>query len=1513
MMNYKNVFKFIVCSFVISISVFIFSHPCSATQKFVSPLLINEIFTRDAYGYNDWIELYVIGNEAVFLGDYSLTDDKEGREPAPLPAISLWPGEFIVIRATDEDSNDGTPFVPFKLGDDDSVILYLDANIVDVLDWADGDAPEGYSYGRLPDGTGDPQTLSPTPNAPNETLLNSALVINEVDPNGCNEGPQPSVIENVSPSNAVQGDMNVLVTITLSDNMAMHPPEILPLSVKIDTLEGSNISRNGLLITALFDIPVNATAGMKDISVSLPLPPMDPNGQAMVITKTAAFEIIRGYIPFAVESTTVDEIVTDIPSIAPGGLYDETILRTMSLEFDQNDWWEQLTTNHNAGQDKNILADLIVDGITYHDVGVRFRGLTSYMTGISRKKSFNISIDEIYPDQRLMGYKTLNLNNCNMDPSFIREVLYFNIFRRYAPCPQANFIKLIINGEDWGIYVNVQQINAALVEEWFRNSDGDRWKVGMGDFQNVPGMAFPDANMQEILFNNWLSTPEAEDLNDDGEITKKDYDIFMNPLPTPLTGDPFILWLESPQADDLDGDGEIMEDDYIIFLNSTPSDYGGPWVGNFFSDTGPPDTDQFNDWLSSPDAQDLDNDGEITEEDYIIFMDTVQYSGGFWGWGTGSFVTDPFDAWLDSPQAEDLNEDDEITEDDYNIFLNNPPTYTPVGYDPNTSGGFWPFDPNIPPGGFWPLDPNMPSGGFWSSDPNMFPGTWWDPNMSTGGWMTGDGALSWSGEDIASYEFFYELKSANTPDPWGNLIALCDILNNTPIEQLADAVDDVMAVDRWLWFLALESIFTDEDSYLTKGADYQLYYDPKTGKFHPLQHDGNETFNTIFIYRNPFEGENYPNRPVIKRLLSIPQFRARYLAHIRAIIEESLDWNALEPQIEAYRALIADEVMADTKKLYSNDQFESSFTEIEDFINRRHNYLLKHPEVNRPALDIYSVARKLIEPDSLSPLPGKPVWIIAYVDAGVNMEQAILYYTAGKGPFEHVSMFFADVPGSAYTGEILVGQIPPFPAGSVIRYYVEVRASDTGESASFSPYKTEGHVFTYRVKASTDGYIPIVINELMASNQTTIQDPQGEYDDWIELLNIGDLEIDLSGMYLSDKEENPLKWEIPSGVTLAPGAYLIIWADEDSGDEPGLHANFKLSAGGETVSLVDRDERGNILIDSVRFGEQEGDVSFGRFPDGTGQFQILSEPTPDAENFTLVSDYDGDGYTISEGDCADDNPAINPWAIEVYDGVDNDCDGFVDEGAVEIENVSPSYAYQGDMDVLVTITLGGQLMLHSDVNLLSVKIGSLEGMSTSFNGLEIMAVFDIPPNEPAGMRDVYIELAPPSGAPTGGQGIIVTKSHAFDIRVARTSSSGSKKTPYNYNQNIPQTWLGTEDLFMPGGYVHTPQVPLGFGQQIWGTPQRGYSLTTQSIMYGYASQTDFITYPQDSFGLEQLSVLTQSGKLGLTPRITYGLGQQGWYTPQGGYGFPVQSLYGYGYIPQTGFGYTSQSGLGLGR
>ena len=141
----------------------------------------------------------------------------------------------------------------------------------------------------------------------------------------------------------------------------------------------------------------------------------------------------------------------------------------------------------------------------------------------------------------------------------------------------------------------------------------------------------------------------------------------------------------------------------------------------------------------------------------------------------------------------------------------------------------------------------------------------------------------------------------------------------------------------------------------------------------------------------------------------------------------------------------------------------------------------------------------------------------------------------------------------------------------------------------------------------------VVINELMADNDNIIADPQGDYDDWLELYNRTDSAVLLTGMYLSDKEDEPTKWAFPENTEIPANGYLIVWLDEDEDAAEGLHANFKLSKGGEVALFVDTDANGNQVLDSITFGEQETDVAFGRLPDGTGDFQIV-QATPGAQN-----------------------------------------------------------------------------------------------------------------------------------------------------------------------------------------------------------------------------------------------------------------------------------------------------------
>ena len=184
-----------------------------------------------------------------------------------------------------------------------------------------------------------------------------------------------------------------------------------------------------------------------------------------------------------------------VKSFPDAPLYDPKTLRTVFLEFENAAWESELADFYHT--DVEVPAQLSVDGKSYPDVGVHFRGASSFFNvGAGRKRSLNLSLDFVHDEQRLLGYRTLNLLNAHADPTFLRSVLFHQIAREYLPAPQANFLRVVINGESWGVYVNVQQFNKDFVKDSFGTTNGARWKVP-GSPRAQGGLAYLGENVAD--------------------------------------------------------------------------------------------------------------------------------------------------------------------------------------------------------------------------------------------------------------------------------------------------------------------------------------------------------------------------------------------------------------------------------------------------------------------------------------------------------------------------------------------------------------------------------------------------------------------------------------------------------------------------------------------------------------------------------------------------------------------------------------------------------------------------------------------------------------------------------------------------------------------------------------------------------------------------------------------------------------------------------------------------------
>lgn len=142
----------------------------------------------------------------------------------------------------------------------------------------------------------------------------------------------------------------------------------------------------------------------------------------------------------------------------------------------------------------------------------------------------------------------------------------------------------------------------------------------------------------------------------------------------------------------------------------------------------------------------------------------------------------------------------------------------------------------------------------------------------------------------------------------------------------------------------------------------------------------------------------------------------------------------------------------------------------------------------------------------------------------------------------------------------------------------------------------------------------IVVNEVVSSNSNSITDEDGSHEDWIELYNPGPNAVNLLGYGLTDEVALPYKWVFPN-ISLNPGAYLVVWASDKNRVAPDnpLHTNFKIGAAGETLTLTH--PSGTVADTFPPIGLQT-DISYGRYPNGSGTFAFFGTPTPNAANTT---------------------------------------------------------------------------------------------------------------------------------------------------------------------------------------------------------------------------------------------------------------------------------------------------------
>jgi len=150
--------------------------------------------------------------------------------------------------------------------------------------------------------------------------------------------------------------------------------------------------------------------------------------------------------------------------------YEADKIQEIKIKFEQDNWRYLLDSLRYNG-DGLLIGSAEINGRRFNDIGVRYRESRSFQPG-NKRNSLYIKLNFIDKEQNYQGHSSVKLSSALRDPSMVREVFGYEIARSYMPAPEANYARVLINGEYYGLFVNVENIDDAFLAKHFGNSNG---------------------------------------------------------------------------------------------------------------------------------------------------------------------------------------------------------------------------------------------------------------------------------------------------------------------------------------------------------------------------------------------------------------------------------------------------------------------------------------------------------------------------------------------------------------------------------------------------------------------------------------------------------------------------------------------------------------------------------------------------------------------------------------------------------------------------------------------------------------------------------------------------------------------------------------------------------------------------------------------------------------------------------------------------------------------------------
>jgi len=229
-----------------------------------------------------------------------------------------------------------------------------------------------------------------------------------------------------------------------------------------------------------------------------------------VILVTTILVFSMNYISTNVNADSAESTVSNAEATAFP--HDQVI--DVNIEID-TDVYEDMIAN--ATDEEIVMANITYNGYTFSDIGIRTKGNSSLRDVAQAggdRFSFKVDFNYYLENQSLYGITKLNLNNIYSDPTMMAEYIAYEMLDELdAVAPNTTYAALSINGEYFGLYLAVEQVNDTFLVDNYGNTSGELYKPDMGVGSDLKYVSDNGEDYTGM-------TPENMDSSDNGDLVQ---------------------------------------------------------------------------------------------------------------------------------------------------------------------------------------------------------------------------------------------------------------------------------------------------------------------------------------------------------------------------------------------------------------------------------------------------------------------------------------------------------------------------------------------------------------------------------------------------------------------------------------------------------------------------------------------------------------------------------------------------------------------------------------------------------------------------------------------------------------------------------------------------------------------------------------------------------------------------------------------------------------------------------